>query len=76
MPVNTSDGPSNVRINPDPDSFPDLHLQVRVGQIITCSARGNPEPDYSWHDLDDHISYNGSSLLIRRNMVRHTRNTI
>ena len=52
-----SDSSQIVNITPVSSSY-------KVGDILTCSADGNPPPIYQWRNLQTHEIVNGSKLTL------------
>ena len=71
MPNQLSDGVTNIRIDPDPDNFPDRVILVHYGDRINCSASGRPPPSYAWHGEGDDLGFitTGPYLEITEAMV-------
>ena len=49
------DSIKDVELQPNPDDAPAGILQMEVGEFITCSADGRPDPTYSWNCNDGQV---------------------
>ena len=57
-----ADGPRDVILSP-------VSKVYHPGEVIKCSASGNPLPDFSWEDGSGVMISDGPELIITNNMV-------
>ena len=63
-----TDSARYVSLSPIPDI--DNYIRVNVGDKVTCSAEGYPEPEYRWTMDGDTRIYVGKDLTVQPYMVR------
>lgn len=66
---NHADAPTNIQTDPNPEDFEGSILILVAGDLITCSAEGNPDPQYSWHSFHSSIIIEGDTLQTTEEMV-------